>query len=60
MARWAAYLLVSVVFLAAFALLLLVSNHFYWGASQQPGGDYYLFRVAVPAGSRSGSSYCCS
>jgi hypothetical protein len=48
MARWAAYLLVSVVLAAAFAVLLVVANNFYWGASPRPGGDYYLFHRELP------------
>ena len=49
MARWAAYLLVSVACAAGFAVLVVVANNFYWGASPQTGGEYYLFHRAVPA-----------
>jgi hypothetical protein len=48
MARRHVYFLSAVVSAAAFAVLLVVANNFYWGASQAPGGDYYLFRRPLP------------
>ena len=33
---------------AAFVVLVVAANNFYWGASQTAGGDYYLFNRALP------------
>jgi hypothetical protein len=43
------YLLLAVLLVALFGVLVGVANNFYWGASQRPGGDYYLFNQPLPS-----------
>ena len=49
MASPSRYLFALFLLAAAFVALVVVSDNFYWGASQRPGGDYYLFHRTVPA-----------
>lgn len=48
MARRHFYAVFSVLLIAHVAALVLASNNFYWGASQTPGGDCYLFHRPLP------------
>ena len=48
MARRHVYLLTAALSAITFAGLVVVSNNFYWGASQAAGGDYFLFGRPLP------------